>query len=77
MLGSQETSGGQSEVFYSHYWRCFFLVQALASLSLQVGSLTPYNHGKNNGDPNQWIRVKITPRLSKIIFYITTFSING
>jgi len=40
---------------------------ACGSLSHQIASVASEHHGKSNGGPNQWIiRVKITPRLSKI-----------
>jgi len=42
------------------------LVGLLASLSLQIASVASEHHIENNGSPNQCIRVKITPQLSKI-----------
>jgi len=39
----------------------------LGSPSLQIASMASEHRNKNHGGPNQWIvRVKITPRLSKI-----------
>ena len=55
IAGSSFTIGG---VFFWH--------RPLASLSLHMASVGSDHHAKKYGGPNQWIRVKITPRLQKV-----------
>ena len=43
--------------------RVLFWYGTLASPSLQIASAGSEHHGKNDGGPNQWIKVKITPPL--------------
>ena len=43
-------------------------------LSLQIASMASDHHGKNNGDPNPRIGVKITPPRLKIHFSLLTKS---
>jgi len=50
--------------FKPHCW-VFFWYGPLASLSLQSAIVASEHHGKNNGGPNQWIRVEITPTFLK------------